>query len=146
MQYFYLDNTQRQCGPCTLSELQLRAQAGKIPFNTLVAHNPAAQWVELSSLLDSQDVIDMPDSGNMSQKSPDIPSYLSASVLFTILCSIPFGLASIISSRKVEKLIARGDLEGAKAASKRAKIWLISCIILSILTSIGTFIYRVKSR
>lgn len=54
MQYFYLDSTQQQCGSYSFDKLRLLAQEGKIPFNTLVAHDAAEKWVELSSLLEHQ--------------------------------------------------------------------------------------------
>lgn len=133
MQYFYLDTTQQPCGPCSLDELRLLAQEGKIPFDTLVAHNGAERWAELSSLCEPQNLSPTPENANEPSETANIPSYLTASILVTILCCMPLGIVSIISSCKVDKLIALGDVEGAKAASKKTSKWIAISIVLGTL-------------
>lgn len=55
---------------------------------------------------------------------PQPPTYLVGAVLITILCCLPFGIAAIIFSSSVNSKYLRGDLDGAKKASERAK-WCI---------------------
>lgn len=133
MQYFYLDTTQQQCGPCSLDELRLLAQEGKIPFDTLVAHNGDEKWVELSSLREPQNLPPTLENANAPSEAANIPRYLVASIIVTVLCCMPLGIVSIISSCKVDKLIALGDLEGAKAASKKTSKWISISIVLGTL-------------
>lgn len=133
MEYFYLNQAQQQLGPCSLEELRLKAQAGEISFNTLVAHDGAAQWVELSSLLNPQGNLPIIPQASISRLGENIPTYLAASILTTIFCCLPFGIVAIISSCKVDKLIALGDTEGAKATSKITKKWIMSGILLSVI-------------
>lgn len=132
MEYFYLNLAQQQLGPCSLEELRLKAQTGEIPFNTLVAHDGATQWVEISSLLTPQTTLPITPQVTISRPSENIPNYLAASILITIFCCLPFGIVAIITSCKVDKLIAIGDLAGAKAASKSVKRWITWSILLAV--------------
>jgi len=42
------------------------------------------------------------------------------SILVTLLCCLPMGIAAIIQSAKVNELVARGDFIAARAASEKA--------------------------
>lgn len=57
-------------------------------------------------------------------------TWLVESILVTILCCLPFGIAGIVNASKVESLFHSGDIEGAERASKEAGKW----------TKIGFFI------
>ncbi len=50
-------------------------------------------------------------------------SWLVESILVTILCCLPFGIAGIVSASKVESRWYAGDKEGAKRASDDAGKW-----------------------
>lgn len=52
-------------------------------------------------------------------------NWLVESILVTVLCCLPFGIAGIMSATKVESLYYMGDYEGAEQASKDAKKWTI---------------------
>jgi uncharacterized membrane protein YvbJ len=52
-----------------------------------------------------------------------IPNYLAQSILVTVLCCVPLGIPAIVFSAQVNGKIQAGDIEGAKAASRKAKIW-----------------------
>jgi hypothetical protein len=51
------------------------------------------------------------------------PNYLVWAILSTILCCIPFGIISIIYAAQVNSKWQAGDITGAIASSKNAKIW-----------------------
>lgn len=59
------------------------------------------------------------------QQSPKIPppNYLVWAILTTIFCCPPFGIVSIVFAAQVNSKWTAGDFEGAKSASKNAKIW-----------------------
>ncbi len=67
----------------------------------------------------------------MDQKSPK--NYLVESILVTIFCCLPFGIAGIVFASQVNSKFAVGDFEGALSASKSAKKWMTWGLILSIL-------------
>ena len=55
--------------------------------------------------------------------TPNIPNYLVHSILVTLCCCLPFGIAAIVFASKVEGLERMGDVAGAQEASKKAKMW-----------------------
>jgi hypothetical protein len=52
-----------------------------------------------------------------------VPSYLTQSILVTIFCCLPLGIAAIVSSAQVNSKLSAGDYEGAMEASQKAKKW-----------------------
>lgn len=52
-----------------------------------------------------------------------IPNYLWQAILCTVCCCIPLGIPAIVYAAQVNTKVAQGDLEGAKASSKNAKMW-----------------------
>lgn len=56
---------------------------------------------------------------------PTVPpkNYLVESILITLLCCLPLGIAGIINATKVEGLFAAGDYDGAQRSADEAKKW-----------------------
>jgi hypothetical protein len=52
-----------------------------------------------------------------------IPNYLVQAILVTVLCCLPFGIVSIIYAAQVNSKLAVGDVAGALASSRSAKLW-----------------------
>ena len=52
-------------------------------------------------------------------------TWLVESILVTIFCCLPFGIAGIVNAAKVESRFASGDVDGAHRASAQAKKWTI---------------------
>lgn len=52
-------------------------------------------------------------------------NWLVESILVTVLCCLPFGIAGIVNATKVESLYYSGDYESAEKASKDAKKWTL---------------------
>ena len=50
-------------------------------------------------------------------------TWLAESILVTIFCCLPFGIAGIVYAAKVSSLFAAGQAEAAEAASKSAGKW-----------------------
>jgi len=57
------------------------------------------------------------------QPRVNIPNYLAQAILVTIFCCVPFGIPAIVFAAQVNGKIATGDIEGATASSKKAKMW-----------------------
>ena len=68
---------------------------------------------------------------------PDlVPNHLAFSIIMLILF-LPFGIAGLIYSLKVDDFLARGDIEGAKYYSGKAKqINVIGLIVLGVLVAV----------
>lgn len=52
-----------------------------------------------------------------------VPNYLVFSILTTVLCCLPTGIPAIIYSAQVNGKLQAGDIAGAQAASRNAKMW-----------------------
>ena len=50
-------------------------------------------------------------------------TWMAESILVTIFCCLPFGIAGIVFAAKVSSLYAAGRYEEAEAASKTAGTW-----------------------
>jgi hypothetical protein len=82
----------------------------------------------------------------------DIParpkSWLVESILVTILCCLPFGIAGIIFAAKVNSLYDQSQYEEAKRASSNAKKWTMIGLIIGLvfgLAYIGFIAYMVTT-
>lgn len=62
-------------------------------------------------------------------------TYLVWSVVMTVLCCLPAGIAAIIFSSQVSSRYYAGDLDGAKRASERAQVWIIVSFVLGVLAN-----------
>ncbi len=64
-------------------------------------------------------------------------NYLVESILVTIFCCMPFGIAGIVFASQVNSKFSIGDYEGALRASKDAKKWMnwgiISGVVIAVL-------------
>jgi uncharacterized membrane protein len=71
-----------------------------------------------------------------------IPNYLWQSIVVTILCCLPTGIAAIVFATRVDKLATAGDIQGALDASKKARTWTIVSIPLGLLVGIASIASR----
>jgi len=53
----------------------------------------------------------------------NIPNYLVPAILVTVFCCLPTGIAAIVYAAQVNSKITGGDIAGAQAASRNAKMW-----------------------
>lgn len=63
--------------------------------------------------------------------------YLVFSILTTLCCCVPLGIAAIVFSSRINTLQNQGDYAGAQAAAKKAKILCIVGAIGGLIASIG---------
>ncbi|MGA9995303.1 MAG: CD225/dispanin family protein [Pyrinomonadaceae bacterium] len=52
-------------------------------------------------------------------------NYLVPAILVTLFCCLPGGVVAIIYATQVNSKTAAGDIAGAEAASKSAKMWVM---------------------
>lgn len=72
------------------------------------------------------------------QKKPK--NWLVESILATIFCCLPFGIAGIIFATKVDSAYKIGDIAGAEEASRQAGKWTKVAFFLGIATFILSLI------
>jgi len=59
----------------------------------------------------------------VSTEATKISNYLVQSILVTLLCCLPIGIPAIVFAAQVNGKVQGGDLSGAMASSKKAKMW-----------------------
>jgi len=68
---------------------------------------------------------------------PQVANHLVWAILTTLFCCLPAGIVSIVYASKVDKLLALGDIEGARQASKNAATWaIVSAAVIGVLVGI----------
>lgn len=114
--------------------------------------SPAEEWAETLGVKYDPDKLPTPPpihhgSGNENRRAygapnntgddlPPMPqNYLVWSVVMTVLCCLPAGIAAIIFSTQVNSKYYAGDYEGARKASERAQIWIIVSFVLGVLAN-----------
>jgi len=71
----------------------------------------------------------------------NIPNYLVFAILTTIFCCLPAGVVSIIYAAQVNSKIAAGDIAGAMASSKNAKMWAMISAGIGVVIIVLYFIF-----
>jgi ribosomal protein L40E len=78
---------------------------------------------------------------------PQPKTWLTESILATLFCCLPFGIAGIVNAANVSSRFSAGDIEGAQRASQQAGKWtktsfwlgLIGILIYIIMMALGGF-------
>jgi hypothetical protein len=78
------------------------------------------------------------------QPGSDIPDYLIASIVVTLLCCVPGGIAAIIYANKANTAKRMGDLAAARQAAAQAKTWIILSVVLGLVVSVGYFVVAIS--
>lgn len=101
---------------------------GQNQYNNGNAYNNNQAWNNQSGI---NDVRPMPK------------NWLVESILVTVLCCLPFGIAGIVSATKVESLYYSGDYEAAEQAAKDAKKWTIVGFCSVLVIGVIYFIFAI---
>lgn len=127
--YFYTDGT-TNFGPFTLEELKEK----NISKETYIWFQGISDWKQAGTIPELDEIFAfIPPSfsqGKANQTPPQHPqgqmppkTWLIESILATLLCCLPFGIAGIVFASSVESKFYAGDIEGAYRASSEAKKW-----------------------
>lgn len=73
---------------------------------------------------------------SVASATEQVPNHLVGAILTTIFCCQIGGIVAIVYAAQVNTKLARGDVEGARAASKTANTWIIVNIITGVLIGI----------
>lgn len=140
MQQWYYSKNGTQLGPVAQGELLAKLSSGEVAQSDLVWKEGMADWLPASQVAELKVLasatppalagsVQAPVSPYAAPHAtgfgnePLIPNYLWQSILVTIMCCWPLGIPAIIFAAKVDGLKARGDIQGAMAASNNAKKW-----------------------
>jgi len=127
--YFYTDGTNNY-GPFTLDELKEKkiSRETKIWFQELGEWKPAGEVSELTEIFKlvpppiTKTNLNYNSMENLNNQKPP-KTWLVESILVTLFCCLPFGIAGIVNAAKVESRFYAGDIEGANRSSADAKKW-----------------------
>lgn len=167
MEWYYAKDG-GQNGPVSEADLRDLISAGTVKSTDLVWHEGMGDWQPVNKVAALATALsapapavqaappEMPGPPPMTAPSPyqspttqqpaqigfqggDIQSYLWQSIVVTLLCCLPFGVAAIVYAAKVDGLKRLGDWQAAKAASDSAKMWCWISFGVGILANILIF-------
>jgi len=77
---------------------------------------------------------------SLAPASEKVPNHMVGAILTTLFCCLIGGIVSIVYAAKVNTKLAQGDIEGARAASKTAKTWIIvNMVAIPLIGLLGIF-------
>ena len=72
-------------------------------------------------------------------------NYLGLSIFSLICCCPPFGIPAVIYASRVKGLFNKGDYDGAKRNSEKAKGWLTAAIVVGFIANIISVIIQIAA-
>lgn len=129
--YFYSDGV-TTFGPFTLDELR---EKGITP-NTQVWFQELGDWRAAGTVPELIELFPLsapplppsqagaPPAQPYIQRGRPPKNYLVESILVTLFCCLPFGIAGIVNAASVESKFNAGDVAGSHRASAEAKKWM----------------------
>jgi len=66
-----------------------------------------------------------------------VPDYFVPSIISTLCCCLPAGIAAIVYSSKARSARDSGNIPAALEASKQAKMWLIIAVVAGLVVGVG---------
>lgn len=152
--YYYLNAKREQCGPLPAKELLKNG----VTAETLVWCEGMSNWTKAGEVLELKNMFNSTatpppvPSATVVPPVPPVPpvsvqpssdkcpdSYLIFSILSTLFCCLPTGIAAIVYASKVEKLWYSGDKAGAQKYSEQAKIWCVVSVGCGLIFNIFMF-------
>ncbi|MDB6026039.1 MAG: hypothetical protein JWM68_2262 [Verrucomicrobiales bacterium] len=135
--YKIIGADQKEYGPISFEQLRSWISEGRINGQTLVMADGASQWVQISTVAEFSNMFPATPAGGLpplSASQGKVPNYLVQSILITLCCCLPFGIAAIIFAAQVNGKLQSGDYEGAVKSSNNAKKWCWIGLIVGIIT------------
>jgi len=132
--YFVLDQSGAKYGPATVVQLNQWAAEGRVLRLTTLEDSVSGQQMPASSVpgliipeagqsgTGGNPYADAPSYGSYQRpnQAVNVPNNLVKSILATLCCCLPLGIAAIVNAAQVDGHNKRGDYMAAKAASDRA--------------------------
>tara|TARA_R110000850_G_scaffold49460_10_gene122033 strand:+ start:2960 stop:3505 length:546 start_codon:yes stop_codon:yes gene_type:complete len=151
MDWYYASNGQQQ-GPVSKEQLIELFRGGEVKASDLVWKEGMTDWLPLSSVNELAGEVEASVAPAPEEPAPEnqlveepaleipalsaaprpaaavgsaakVPTYLWQSIVCLVLCCMPTAIPAIIYSTKVGPAEAVGDLQAAREASSKAKMW-----------------------
>ena len=125
MKHYYYSDGLTTHGPLSLEELRGRRPSRNtmVRFDSSEKWLPAEQFPELEGSFADEPAA-RPSAPAREQGYEPMPrTWFVESILVTIFCCLPFGIAGIVNASKVETRHRYGDYAGAKRSSEEAGKW-----------------------
>lgn len=73
---------------------------------------------------------------SVASATEQVPNHMVGAILTALFCCQIGGIVAIVYAAQVNTKLARGDIEGARAASKTANTWIMVSIITGVLIGV----------
>jgi uncharacterized membrane protein YvbJ len=73
---------------------------------------------------------------SVASATEQVPNHMVGAILTALFCCQIGGIVAIVYAAQVNSKLARGDIEGARAASKTANTWITVNIITGVLIGV----------
>lgn len=85
-------------------------------------------------------VYQQPYQSGIQEKPVNWVPYLILSIISTLCCCLPLGIAGIVYSAKINSMTTAGRTEEAKQAARTATIWIIIAFVVGVILDICAFL------
>lgn len=85
-------------------------------------------------------VYQQPYQSGVQEKTVNWVPYLILSIISTLCCCLPLGIAGIVYSAKISSMTTAGNTEEARKAAKTATIWIIAAFAVGVVLDICAFL------
>lgn len=146
--WYYLKNGEQK-GPVTKDFVQDLARNGQLLHTDLVWTEGMKDWLPATDVAElgmsrlappAGSAIPIPGGGAPAQA---VSNYLVWSILTTVFCCLPGGIAAIIYSSKVNTALALRDYGAALEASRKAKMWNIIGLVVGLVFTVVYSLFSV---
>jgi hypothetical protein len=125
--YKIIGADQKEYGPVSADDLRRWAAEGRVNAQTLIQAEGQTDWQPLANFPElnaARAVPAAPAPATIGAAPAEkIPNYLVQSILVTLCCCLPGGIAAIVFAAQVNSKQAVGDIAGALESSRKAKKW-----------------------
>ena len=112
----------REYGPISAEQLRQWIAEGRVNQQTRVQAEGSPDWKSLADFPELTAMAPPPLTPKV-VVSAKVPNYLAQSILVTLFCCLPFGIPAIVYAAQVNGKLQAGDVAGAQASSRKAKMW-----------------------
>jgi hypothetical protein len=115
----------KEYGPISPEQLQQWIKEGRANAQTQLRAEGTTEWKALGDFPEfAAAATNPPPLPAAARPSTEpVPTYLAQSILVTLFCCLPFGIAAIVFAAQVNSKLQAGDVAGARESSRKAKKW-----------------------